>query len=141
MSTRSKTALIILVTFLIGMLVGSLITTHVTLYQFQKRAFRMRTPNGFIERLEMIIQPDDSQKEAVRKVLLKHFEQVAEMRDGMPALIDSLHKDLDPILTEEQKQRLKTEFVPRGRRFMPPPGTMPPWKDDRQLPPPNPPQR
>jgi hypothetical protein len=75
----------------------------------------LRTPKGFTQRLEELIQPDEGQVESLRTILAEYgesFDEVATRhRDEVKDLIDSLHAELDSILTDEQKERLE-----EGRR-------------------------
>lgn len=120
MKTEIKTAVVILVTLLIGILIGSLLTGALARYRVS-RFVSMREPGRMVAHLERMIEPDASQREAVREILAKHAERFAEIGSQfhaeMSALRDSLKKDLDPILTEEQKARLEREpRPPRGKR-------------------------
>jgi hypothetical protein len=58
----------------------------------------------------MLIDPGPDQEEAVRKILSEHSERFSdissEYRSEISTMMDSLRKDLDPILTDEQKERL-----------------------------------
>lgn len=121
MNTRIKTSLIIAVTLLVGMVLGALISGIVGKYYFRKTAFRMRTPEGFITRFERIIQPNDDQRDAIRKVLEKHHQKIMRFRRKVPDHMDSLWKELEPILTKEQKTRLEERsFFRRRKRHRPP---------------------
>lgn len=148
MRVGTKSILMILMTLIIGMVIGFLIAGVVGRHHRQ-RFVNMREPGHMVGFLERMIDPDESQREAVRAVLQKHSEQFwkihSRFEGEMLALRDSLKKDLDPILTEEQKKRLERQPKPpkpfrEGR-----PG---PWKegqperripkDDRPPPPPPP---
>jgi hypothetical protein len=63
---------------------------------------------SFIERN---IRPTPDQREQIRKVLEKHRKKSSEIREmfmkDMQAEFESLEAELDPILTPEQKNRLK----------------------------------
>lgn len=127
MKTRSKTILVLFVTLLIGMVLGAQIHSIWMWHNFRRMAFRMRTPDGFIERFERIIEPTEEQREAIRKLLEKHHEKLIRFRRDFPAMMDSLRKDMDAILTEEQKARLREGLRFRGE---PPPG--PPFRKGRR---------
>ena len=94
------------------MILGSVIT-----FTFMKRSrpridriASLRTEHGFIERFERIVQPDGQQKEQLRNILQKHFDKMQEAgtryRTHFFTLTDSLKKDIEPILTPKQKERL-----------------------------------
>jgi hypothetical protein len=129
MKIEIKTAMVILITLLIGILIGFLLTGAVIRHRAGRFA-SMREPGRMVAHLERMIEPDASQREAVHQVLLKHSEQFSEIHSRfegqMLTLRDSLKKDLDPILTEEQKERLERgsrhpgPFKGKGRRPGPP---------------------
>jgi len=117
MNVQTKTAAILIATLLLGVLLGALLSGMLLRRGFETRLARMRTPPGFINRFEAVIQPDESQREELRRILAKHARRFEEYRAQFPALMDSLRKDLDPILTDEQKQRLRrvVRLHERGR--------------------------
>ncbi len=137
MKMETKTVLIILITLIIGMIIGALITGAFARHHIG-RFMSMRKPERLGAHVERIIDPDESQREAVRAVLQRHSEQFLELHSQfegkMLALRDSLKKDLDPILTEEQKKRLERQpKPPKHFRDRPPdhwrarePGSPPP---------------
>jgi hypothetical protein len=138
MNLHVKTSIILIVTLLIGMVLGALLGGAFLRSRVKHRVERMRTPQGLAERMEKIIQPDDTNREAVREVLRKHAARFSEYHEGFAALADSLHKDLDPILTDEQKQRMEWLMEPLHRR--PPrmhrPGMGRPGRRPHEKPPP-----
>lgn len=134
MNTRVKTILVIVITLAIGMVLGALIHGAVMRNRVKDMAFRMRSNEGFMRRMEMIIQPDESQREALRKILRKHFQNMSQYQENFRAMMDSLRTELEPILTEEQKKRLERgPFGPKGRRFEPPFGRERPGRGDRSF--------
>jgi hypothetical protein len=153
MKMETKTVLIILITLIIGMIIGALITGAFARHRVQ-RFMTMGEPGHMVGFLERMIGPDESQREAVRAVLQKHTEQFLELHSQfegeMLALRDSLKKDLDPILTDEQKVRLERgpkhpkPWRGKGRRPGPSkwrePGHQPP-PSELGPPPPPPPER
>ena len=138
MKIETKTYVIIVVTLVIGMIVGSLVTGAVVRHRV-RRFMNLGHPEHLAARIEELIGPDASQRQAVHEILMKHSEQFLQVHSHfesqMMALRDSLKKDLDPILTEEQKERLERQPKPprhlRDRR----PG---PWRQ-RELGTPPPP--
>ena len=131
MKMETKTVLIILGTLIIGMIIGALISGAFTRHRIG-RFMSMREPGRLSAHVERIIDPDESQRELVREILSKHAERFLEIHSQfegeMMALRDSLRKDLDPILTDEQKERL--ERVPKPPKHFRDrqPG---PWMDRR----------
>ncbi|MFH1943549.1 MAG: hypothetical protein ABIL68_15710 [bacterium] len=121
MKIQYKTALILILTLLVGMVLGALIHGAVMRDRFEQRIFRMRTDEGFSQRMEGIIEPDDSQKKAMREIVRKHFRRMSEHQKEFRSMMDSLKVELDSILTDEQKKRLEQRLgLPGGRPPGPP---------------------
>jgi hypothetical protein len=149
MRMGTKSILMILMTLIIGMVIGFLISGVIARHRMQ-RFITMREPGRMVGFIERMIGPDESQREAVRAVLQKHSERFwkihSRFESEMLALRDSLKKDLDPILTEEQKKRLERQPKPpkpfREGRPGPwkghQPGHWPPKDSEQPLPPPPP---
>jgi uncharacterized membrane-anchored protein YhcB (DUF1043 family) len=112
MKIETKTYVIIVVTLVIGMVIGSLITGAVVHHRV-RRFMNLGHPEHLATRIEELIGPNESQREAVHEILMKHsqmFLQVhSHFESEMLALRDSLKKDLGPLLTEEQKERLERQ--------------------------------
>jgi hypothetical protein len=134
---ETKTVLIVLSTLIIGVIIGALITGAFARHRIG-RFMAMRDPGRLSMHVERIIDPDESQREAVREILHKHSERFLEIHSRfegeMLALRDSLKKDLAPILTDEQRERLERAPKPPRHFRDHKPG---PWKDRRPgVPPP-----
>jgi hypothetical protein len=125
MNTKTKSAIIIISTLLIGMILGSLITGSFMKNRAFDRIAELRNERGFVKRIERIIRPDAAQQARVREILAQHFEKMhrlgEEIRVTFKTMNDSLIKDLEPILRPEQIERFKKR-MDRMRRFGPPPG-------------------
>ncbi len=124
MNTRVKIALIIIVTLALGIVLGAMINRAFMRHRIQ-RAFADRNPLGMVSFIERNIRPTPDQREQIREILEKHRKKSAEIREkfmiDMRAEFESLEAELDPILTPEQKDRLKRRL--RG-----------PWRDHRRFP-------
>ncbi len=134
MTARTKSALMLVSTLLIGMLLGSLLTGALQSRRLQNVA-QLRSARGLSFLLEEVIRPEtDEQREAIRSVLEDAAPMLAEemnsSRQRMQALMDSVRAELDPLLTDEQRARLddRTRF---DRRRPPhgPPGARGPDED------------
>jgi hypothetical protein len=75
----------------------------------------------------MLIEPEPDQAAAVRAVLDEHTDRFSDVNSRyhseISALMDSLRKDLDPLLTDEQKARLdkgRDHFRKMRDHMMPP---------------------
>ena len=109
MNIHLKTAAILLATLIIGMVCGALI-----LGAFARD--RLQTPpqvtrERFVERWVRMVRPDQEQLQRIREVVGEHEpgfrENYMRHRQEMQVLVDSLHRDLEPILTETQLERIK----------------------------------
>ncbi|MGD8539780.1 MAG: hypothetical protein PVI66_13775 [Candidatus Aminicenantes bacterium] len=124
MNTKVKIALIIIVTLVIGIVLGAMVNRALLRHKI-RRAFDERNPKGMISFIERNIQPTPDQREQIREILKKHRINSQEIREkfmeDMRLEFESLEAELDPILTPEQKNRLKRRF--RG-----------PWRDPRRFP-------
>ncbi|MDH4220077.1 MAG: hypothetical protein OEY18_12675 [Candidatus Aminicenantes bacterium] len=145
MNIKVKTTLIIMSTLIIGIIIGALLS-RAYLHHRIRRAFTMVNPNRFMIFFEQNISPTPEQSEQIRKIIQKHAKTVSELqknlRDGMDSSIESLRKELDSVLTPEQKRRL--ERMMRGRRLWPrrdrrlwPPRDRPFPDPQRKFPPPD----
>ncbi len=122
MKNQYKSVLVLVVTLFIGMILGALIHGTIMQKRIKDTAFRMRAPFGLLHILEDVVDLDDSQQEAVREILKKHQERMSRSRREVRAMMDSLRKELEPILTQEQLERLNNRpWFPRGKELPPPP--------------------
>ncbi len=126
MNMKVKTTLIIIATLIIGIIFGALLS-RAYLHHRIRRAFVMVDPNRFMPFFEQIIDPTPEQSDQIRKIIRKHANDVLEIRNDfearMSSSFESLQKNLDSVLTPEQKDRLEKmmrERRPRMRRDMPP---------------------
>jgi hypothetical protein len=111
MNIKVKSSLIIIGTFVLGMLIGSIFTrSFFRPPEMGERIRELRKPEGFMENFERIIEPTDAQREKIREILRLHFERMhknsKEFRERFIQLNDSLRAELDPVLSDEQKARL-----------------------------------
>lgn len=140
MKTETKTVSILISIFILGILLGVVVDRTLIEKQMKNRFTRMGNPRmiGFL--LERVIQPTPQQRKEIEIILDKYADKMFEARqqamETVVVTMDSLRKDLEPILTEEQKQRLdehrlrlkswekgKGRFPgPKGPPFGEPPG-------------------
>ena len=110
MSNRVRAVTIIICTLLLGVAIGTLIVGPILARHHFRRVAGMRTPKGFASRLEEVIDPDPGQAEAVRGILNRYGESLHEIasrhRSETKAVFDSMAAELEPILTDEQRDRL-----------------------------------
>lgn len=138
MNIKVKTALIIIITLVMGIIIGAMLN-RALLQRRINRAFSWRLPDFMIASIERIVEPDQEQRKRLREVLKKHAERMREIREtsrkDMQEAYESLRKDIEPILTPEQKRRLQRRLPGPLRRFRrfperppfkPPPDKKPP---------------
>jgi hypothetical protein len=136
MDIKIKTTLIILFTFIIGMVAGAIITRAFFKYRMEK-VLSMSVPSGFAAHFERIIDPTDEQRESVRKILNKYGQQMFQMRQKSLkeffSINQAMQTELNSILTPEQRKRLEERFFRnRPGRFFGPTGDgppHPPWQN------------
>lgn len=128
MNMQAKSRLVLSITLIIGVSLGILIDRTVIHQSFESRIERFRGPGGFSQIIERIIEPDSKQMEQIKIILEKHAKKMNDYRNKsraeMKVLMDSLRIELEPVLTREQKEKLKESmdrmerrpFDSRGRR-------------------------
>lgn len=113
MNTKAKIALIIILTLVIGILLGATLNRTFMRHRIQK-AFAHRNPMGMVSIMEEKIRPNPEQRKQIREILERHRIKSQEIRDRfmeeMQTEFESLEAELDPILTSEQKDRLMRQF-------------------------------
>ncbi len=109
MNIHLKTAAILLATLIIGMVCGALILGAFARDRLQPPP--QMTRERFVERWVRMVRPDQEQMRSIREVIGEHEPgfraNYMRHRQEMQTLVDSLHRDLEPILTEEQQARIK----------------------------------
>lgn len=131
MKLQVKSALIIIGTLVIGMILGGLISGMIRHQMHGKMADGPRG-DRFERMMNRIIQPDESQAARLQIVMDRYAPKFSDQHrrhsDEMRKLVDSLNVELEPILTEEQinrlqkwKKRFSRRFRERGQRPGPPP--------------------
>jgi hypothetical protein len=112
MSIRTKTILVIIATLIIGMVLGVLMGGPIMRHHFERppKFTQPERSKHFVTLFERLIQPRDTQREAVVEILNKYSKRIEGLdsrhRLEMQALFDSMQTELSPILTEEQKAQL-----------------------------------
>ncbi len=109
MSIHLKTAAILLATLIIGMVCGALILGAFARDRLQPPP--QMTRERFVERWVRMVRPDQEQLQRIREVVGEHEPgfraYYMRHRQEIQVLVDSLHSDLEPILTESQLERIK----------------------------------
>lgn len=128
MSDRTKSALLLVATLVLGMVVGSLVTGAVANRRIESLAEARLLGGRLSGFLLDAIQPEGEEQEAaIREVLdgaAPRFKEIFEgTRSEMKRLRDSVMTELEPILTDEQMERLEERM-----RF----GPRPPFERERR---------
>lgn len=123
MRERTKGALILFSTLLIGVLIGVLLSG----WFVRDRLRPIPHPRHFVRSTERLIAPqDEEQRRAVRTVLRHYAAKLraldAEHREALKEQLDATRAELAPLLSEEQLRRLDR----RQRRFG---ELMGPWRE------------
>ena len=117
---KSPTLLLIL-TLLLGVIVGSLATGSFVYYRLHK-IVAMTTPEGLEAFLLQHIEPDSVQQRAsIRAVATKTSQELLnsslESRQSILLAMDNLQRQLKPALTEEQFERLANAIQVREEKM------------------------
>lgn len=93
----------------IGFVAGFFTHRYVAVQQIHRVA-EMRFASGFEEHLYRVIEADAEQQSRLHPIVQRYAGQIAEnhiaARNRRRILIDSMHKDITPLLSVEQIQRL-----------------------------------
>jgi hypothetical protein len=122
---KARPIIIIVLTLAIGVVIGMLVSAQIRYHKLKPvRVFfsEQRFRDGFYN----IIQPDDKQKEAIDKILLKYASLNSQVQNDFRKKLDVTMKDfwkeIEPVLTKEQLSRLKdmeqrrNEMIHQNRR-------------------------
>lgn len=113
MSMKLKVTFIIVITLVLGIVVGFLLNRTYSQRRVRNILSR-RSPEFFVTFYERILEPDTKQSKLIREILDTHAKQVSDIRENfqeeLQSLFESMKAQIDPILTPEQKERLKARF-------------------------------
>ena len=106
MKIRTKTVLLLITIFFLGMISGAILQKILIKKEFRRFSHRVQNPELFVKRFEAIIEPSPEQQKQIREILEKHHKKMLEFNREFPSRMDSLRQELDSILTEDQKKKL-----------------------------------
>ncbi|TDI85776.1 MAG: hypothetical protein E2O79_01130 [Caldithrix sp.] len=114
MTTKTKSALILLGVLTMGVAIGALGSG--TLHQQRKQRFERMPPHErFFLFMERVLDPSEEQRDDVERIIETRSEQLRELHEthqtGVIAIYDSLRADLQILLTDEQKKRFEEQIV------------------------------
>lgn len=111
MKTEAKTVLLLVGTLVLGMVIGFFGHGVFMRDQFKRQTRHMRTPDGFVHRFLSELNPTEEQREAIQEILKKHYEEMAAYREAFRPKMEAMRKELDAILTDEQKKTLDEKLL------------------------------
>ena len=104
MKQKIKPILILLITLIIGFVIGGLTTINFISYRILKFA----TEEGFQEKAYYFFNADDNQKEEMKPIVKKYSKIYIEMKRTFFfeffSMADSMIIELDAILSDKQKE-------------------------------------
>ena len=110
MNTKVKIAAIMVLTLVLGIFIGAM-ANRALMHNRIRRTFTMNDPARFPMRIIEIIQPDGAQEVQLKEILDRHSNKLFESRENFMkesrAVWETLMKEIETILTPEQKERLK----------------------------------
>jgi hypothetical protein len=117
---KIKPLVIIIITLAIGVALGILISAQIRYHRLKPvRIFfsEQRFREGFYN----VIQPDEKQKETIDKLLSRYARENSffqnDFRKKLDSLMKEFWKELNPLLTKEQQDRLKEMEKKRNEMF------------------------
>ena len=116
MTTKSKTAVLFSLTFITGLVLGGLIHSLFIAKTVNRMSHKFRSPDFFVERFDALLQPTPEQRIQIDKILRKHHREMMRLHELVPARFDSLKKELDAVLTDEQRSKLEKQFENMNRK-------------------------
>jgi hypothetical protein len=140
MNIKTKVALGIILTLVIGIFIGALLN-RALIQRRIARAFSLSNPKTFSLWYEHRLGLNPEQSRQIKTILDEHAKTVWEIRQDfmqeMESASQTLHSELAPLLTPEQKRQLERGPFSRrrgpGRDFRPGPPAGPPDSRDPRL--------
>jgi hypothetical protein len=130
MSATVKSAILLVSTLALGVVLG-MVGQGFLSRQRARHQEELRTPPGFVDLVEEVIQPRPEQRAAVRARLqvaaVRYDSVITQASARIDLVLDSMKASLAPILDERQRERLaRMTRVPDPHRRPPPRGGSPP---------------
>ena len=101
-----------IVIIIIGFLLGAIIVNFFVDSRMgdPRHNFGKHFKGNFKKRVIRVIDPDEEQLKEIEPIIDKYTERTSEITEkyyeDFSAAMDSMHNELEPILTEDQKERL-----------------------------------
>jgi hypothetical protein len=117
---KAKPIILIVVTLLIGFVLGMLTSAQLR-YHRLKPVRLYFSEGGFMQGFYRIIEPDEKQKEAISKILEKYGNLNSSLQTTYWKELDTnmkdFRKEIDELLTKEQRDKLKEMDERRQQMF------------------------
>ncbi len=115
MQLKIKSALLLTIALLLGVIIGMLINTRIINNKFDRMRENLFAGKLLINEIEEYSQPDENQKEEVQALVKKYrpkFRELAvQSRLHARELVDSLATELKDVLTEDQYENLQNSVL------------------------------
>jgi len=115
MDIKTKSVLLILLTFTLGIFCGFFLHSYFMEQQFRRPVIRTggMMEFGLSQRFDDILELSPAQKEQINPIIKKYEDEIhitveRNMSAGMAAM-DSLFKEIKPYLSDKQKSLLENE--------------------------------
>ena len=142
MKMESKPVAILFATLALGVVLG-MVGQGLLMRQRTRRVGELRRPPGFVVHMEHVLEPTAAQRDTLRILLgaaaSRNEAIIATARGALRTALDSLQRQLAPLLSAQQRERLaENSALPDPFRPPPPPGgggmRLRPPDDDRPPP-------
>lgn len=119
MKKKSKSVLIVIITLVIGFILG-VFSTSQFLHHKREKLFRRSPEKVFKERFIRDFKPSDKQMKLINPILEKYSKRGRTISETFgkefKLMRDSFNKEIEPVLTESQKKKLK-EINEKRRKY------------------------
>lgn len=122
MNPKLKSALVLGGTLLLGMVIGGLVTGAVIGKRAQRAALFLGNEERFVGGAMNFIEPAPEKSDTIARVLHRYGSTMAgetrNYRKQQILILDSMKHDLMPLLTDEQRERVRRRYeqMERGRK-------------------------
>ena len=114
MDIKTKSILLILLTFTLGIISGFFLHSFLLERQFRQMDRGNRMPFSLSQRLDEILELNQEQKQKINSIIKKYDDKIHDTVErsrtvGM-TIMDSMFVEIKPFLSDEQKSLLETEM-------------------------------
>ena len=121
MTPKVQSIILTLLTLAIGFVAGFMVNSFLFQNRVKQIRDRMGNPDGYIHHICRIVDASPQQCEEIQPILEAHHPRMREINKkfgrDMRASLDSLSKQLEPILTPAQIEKLKQPMKRRKGRW------------------------